>query len=128
MLFLASTRADDLAWEAEVTPGSFASGQGLLNLALLNRGLVEKNADYRPRDNSIGLGEWLAYSAGAVPDLYNQVVLNRFSQKGRLVRILSRDAYPLDPDQPAHPMQEPVFFDFRQRSPVSDPVISELTP
>jgi hypothetical protein len=64
MRILASTRADDLAWESATTR------QGLLSFALLQDGLVDGHADYRPTNGVIGIGEWLSYAAERVPQLY----------------------------------------------------------
>jgi hypothetical protein len=64
MRILASTRADDLAWESENTK------QGLLSFALVQDGIVDGKADYRPTDGSIGIGEWLTYGTERVPQLY----------------------------------------------------------
>ncbi|MHC2585326.1 caspase family protein (plasmid) [Bradyrhizobium barranii subsp. barranii] len=61
---LASTRADDLAWESESTK------QGLLSFALVQDGIVDGKADNRPTDGSIGIGEWLTYGTERVPQLY----------------------------------------------------------
>jgi hypothetical protein len=64
MRILASTRADDLAWESGNTR------QGLLSFALLQDGIVAGKADYRPTNGIIGIGEWLGYAAERVPQLY----------------------------------------------------------
>ena len=55
MRILASTRADDAAWESPQIQ------QGLLSYALVQNGLVDKRADYEPEDKKIVLSEWLKY-------------------------------------------------------------------
>lgn len=67
MRILASTRADDLAWE------SGEIHQGLLSFALVQNGLIDGKADYLPRDGIIGLVEWMKYGASRVPGLYADV-------------------------------------------------------
>lgn len=64
MRILASTRADDLAWESESTK------QGLLSFALIQDGIVNGKADNRPTDGRIGIDEWLTYGTERVPQLY----------------------------------------------------------
>ncbi len=45
--------------------------QGLLSYALAEAGLVQGKADWKPKDQQITVGEWLAYGAAAVPKLEN---------------------------------------------------------
>jgi len=47
MRILASTRADDLAWE------SYQRQQGALSYALIEEGLLEKGADFEPKDKKV---------------------------------------------------------------------------
>ncbi len=68
MRILASTRADDVAWESAQTR------QGLLSYALVHDGLQEGKADFRPKDGSIGVQEWLQYAAERVPQLYAEAL------------------------------------------------------
>jgi WD40 repeat protein/uncharacterized caspase-like protein len=71
MRILASTRANDVAWESARTQ------QGLLSYALVQDGLADGRADFRPRDGSIGVQEWLEYAAGRVPQLYAEALGTR---------------------------------------------------
>ncbi len=64
MRILASTRADDLAWESPDIR------QGLLSYALVHQGLEQGAADFRPTDGRIGVGEWLVFGSEQVPRLY----------------------------------------------------------
>jgi WD40 repeat protein/uncharacterized caspase-like protein len=68
MRILASTRADDVAWESARTR------QGLLSYALVHDGLEEWKADFRPADGRIGVQEWLEYAAQRVPQLYAEAM------------------------------------------------------
>jgi uncharacterized caspase-like protein len=68
MRILASTRADDVAWESARTQ------QGLLSYALVHDGLEEGKADFRPADGRIGVQEWLEYAAQRVPQLYAEAM------------------------------------------------------
>ena len=84
MRILASTRADDVAWESPQTQ------QGLFSYALVQNGLVDGEADSRPRDGRIGLHEWLQYAVERVPQLYAQSVAGRppgAEQGARLVEF-----------------------------------------
>jgi len=42
--------------------------QGLLSYVLVQDGLGEGKADWKPKDGKITLGEWLSYAAAAVPE------------------------------------------------------------
>jgi WD40 repeat protein len=68
MRILASTRADDVAWESARTR------QGLLSYALVHDGLEQGKADFRPADGSIGIQEWLEYAVQRVPQLYAEAL------------------------------------------------------
>jgi WD40 repeat protein len=68
MRVLASTRADDVAWESARTR------QGLLSYALVHDGLEQGKADFRPADGSIGIQEWLEYAVQRVPQLYAEAL------------------------------------------------------
>jgi WD40 repeat protein len=68
MRILASTRADDVAWESARTR------QGLLSYALVHDGVEEGKADFRPADGRIGIQEWLEYAALRVPQLYAEAM------------------------------------------------------
>jgi hypothetical protein len=79
MRILASTRANDVAWESSVTQ------QGLLSYALVQNGLVEGKADYLPVDGVIGIAEWLKYAVWRVPQLYDEIKRGQRQSDAKLV-------------------------------------------
>ena len=56
MRILAATQADDLALEV----GNLQ--HGMLTYTLLNLDLKQGQADFRPKDGAVHLGEWLNYA------------------------------------------------------------------
>jgi hypothetical protein len=48
-------------------------GQGFLTYALAIDGLNKLKADWHPKDNSIMLGEWMAFGVNRVPQLLGEV-------------------------------------------------------
>lgn len=123
MRVLASTRADDLAWEAD------QKQQGLMSYALVREGLELGGADFRPHDGVIGLGEWLAYATRRVPELYLEgeeiarkggiPVLIRFDARSRRPRPVDVGGKPVQPGE-----QRPQLFDFRRGADL--PIVREL--
>lgn len=67
MRILTATQSDTVALENNLIR------QGLLTYALLNDGLDSRQADYKPKDNSITIAEWLSYGVWRVPKLYDEV-------------------------------------------------------
>jgi WD40 repeat protein len=63
MRILAASQSDETAGE------DARLGQGLLSYVLTQEGLVEKKADWKPKDGKITVGEWLTYAADEVPKL-----------------------------------------------------------
>ncbi len=117
MRILASTRADDLAWEAELPGNGGRSGQGLLSYALVQEGLAKNKADYEPEDGVIRVPEWLGYAVQRVPGLYADVLAGKFKGKGRLVRMpRNRGAVVVvdESESPPRGHQQPALFDFKR--------------
>ena len=77
--------------------------QGLLIYALIEDGLASWLADYKPRDKSILLTEWLGYGVERVPRLYEEM-------KGGRIRG-TFDPRGLENDK----TQQPSLFDFARR-------------
>jgi len=67
MRILTSTQADDVALESELIK------QGLLTYALTHDGIEAGQADFKPKDKTITLEEWLEYGVSRVPALYEEV-------------------------------------------------------
>jgi WD40 repeat protein len=67
MRILTSTQADDVALESNLTQ------QGLLTYALTRDGIERGRADFKPKDDSITVAEWLAYGVERVPALHAEV-------------------------------------------------------
>jgi WD40 repeat protein len=77
--------------------------QGLLTYALVTDGLDRFQADWRPKDRSILLGEWLAYGVNRVPHLYEEL-------RNGTVRSASRADF--QGVSTVRPLQTPALFDF----------------
>ena len=75
--------------------------QGLLSYVLTEEGLVQGKADWKPRDNQITLGEWLAYAVDEVPRLNDP---SSPGNKGRGVEIEENTR-----------AQVPAVFDFSKK-------------
>jgi WD40 repeat protein len=113
MRILASTRADDVAWESPLTK------QGLLSYALVQNGLVEKQADFDPQDRKILFSEWLKYGVKRVPELYSEVRSGQVSGAEEKAAKLTayRGGVEVDHDEIAEAqadVQQPSLFDFRR--------------
>jgi len=67
MRILTATQVDNVALETNQIR------QGLLMYALLQDGLASWLADYKPKDKSIMLTEWLSYCVERVPHLYEEM-------------------------------------------------------
>jgi hypothetical protein len=76
MRILAASQAEESAGESPLTQ------QGLLTYALVHDGLNRGNADFKPRDGKIMLGEWLAYGVLRVPDLANEIASGALDNQG----------------------------------------------
>ncbi len=117
MRILTSTQSDDVALETDVTR------QGLLSFALTSEGLGQGAADFKPKDQTITLAEWLEYGATRVPKLYQEiqkqyqsVVLNELKDislgangRARMI-VFSRDGK--DSSFKKAGRQQPSLFDF----------------
>lgn len=101
MRILAATQADDVALEA----GNLQ--HGMLTYTLLNMGLQQGQADYRPKDGAVLLGEWLHYATDGVPRLAQQVL--HAQQNGRGAKLKARGS-----EQSLNGLQQPALFDFRR--------------
>jgi hypothetical protein len=113
MLILTATQAADAAIEAGGT-----IRQGLLSYALVEEGLEQKNADFKPKDGQVTVREWLAYGVVEVPELYKLI------RSGKL-RIVGRSTEPLSQDTRTGYQQRPALFDFARRRP--DVTLMQLT-
>jgi hypothetical protein len=79
--------------------------QGLLSYALTQDGLVEKKADWNPKDGVIKVSEWLAYAADAVPKSRQEGVVHT-----------GRGAMPIGrPTLILKSAQIPAVFDFSKK-------------
>jgi uncharacterized caspase-like protein len=85
-------------------------GHGFLTYALLVDGLEKNQADWRPHDGRITIGEWLAYGLSRVPQLLKRGTLE---PRGVAARAASTTV-----------TQIPALFDFDQRRKI-DIVLSQ---
>lgn len=98
---LVATQSDNVALENK------SLKQGLLSFALIQDGLVGNKADYKAKDGTIFVDEWLRYGVERVPLLFAEV------KKGT-GRILVQDAPGATPAQNLK-IQQPALFDFTRR-------------
>ena len=102
---LAATQADNVALEMSKLE------HGLLTYALLEDGLRQKQADYKPKDNRIELGEWLRYGMERVPKLYDEY------QAGKRTMLIGGRTSKLagNINQKFTSIQQPALFDFAKK-------------
>lgn len=98
---LVATQSDNVALENK------SLKQGLLSFALIQDGLVDEKADFRAKDGTIFVDEWLQYGVQRVPQLFAEV------KKGS-GRILVQDAPGAATAQNLK-IQQPALFDFTRR-------------
>jgi WD40 repeat protein len=99
MRILAASQPNQAARE------SAALGQGLLSYALTELGLVEGEADWKPKDGKITVAEWLGFAADEVPKFVESGAV-----KGR------RGLVPVGAPQTRVPSaQTPAVFDFSKQ-------------
>lgn len=101
MRILAATQADDVALEL----GSLQ--HGVLTYALVRNGLEKSEADYRPKDGAVQMGEWLHYATDGVPRLVQQMLDDQ--QTGRGLKFKTRGS-----EESIKTLQQPALFDFRR--------------
>ena len=83
-----------------------------LTYALVREGLESGRADFKPKDYSITLSEWLQYGINRVPMIYEElkngtILENKDAQFGRfkgIHRLVEK-----------YRLQEPSLFDFTQK-------------
>jgi WD40 repeat protein/uncharacterized caspase-like protein len=102
MRLLVASQAEEFAQESSITQ------QGLLSYALVNDGLEQGRADYRPADGKITLAEWLNFGLQRVPSLVSEVARGRLDERGAKVAGAPRDA----DAQRSRSLQQPALFDF----------------
>ena len=106
MRVLAASKAKESAFERA------GLRHGLLSYALIQRGLEEGGADWKPKDQKITIGEWLAFAEQEVPKLFIEgeekgVVQRRGAPEG------TRDSYQGSKKTPQR-YQQPTLFDFKK--------------
>lgn len=69
MRILTATQADNVAMELPATADGKPIMHGLLTYALLENGLRENQADFKPHDKTIYLDEWLEFGVANTPKL-----------------------------------------------------------
>src|SRR3974390_1949212 len=118
MRVLPASKAKDSAFELGTDAQGHKIDQGLLSYALVQEGLVEKQADTN-HDGQITMGEWLRYAEQEVPKLFHEgYARGGVEPKGapagtKHVYLGARqgDVGGNGPDTPA-PYQQPTLFDF----------------
>jgi WD40 repeat protein len=93
MKILASSEKDSL--ECKVIK------HGILTYALVQDGIEAKKADYKPKDKSITLSEWLGYGLNRVPELYRKIIMKCVDPRRTEIDI--------------NYLQQPALFDFTKK-------------
>jgi len=70
MRILTATQADNVAMELPAAADGRPIKHGLLSYALLEDGLGQNLADFKPQDKTIFMDEWLEYAVADVPKLF----------------------------------------------------------
>ena len=116
MRILTSTQADDVALESELIK------QGLLTYALTHDGIEAGQADFKPKDRTITLAEWLEYGVIRVPALYEEVKrgeLQSFGQgaekRGLVHSAGKKQTETSTASAKKKGYQQPSLFDFSRR-------------
>ncbi len=119
MKILTATQADNVALESNLIK------QGLLTYALVRDGIEARQADYKPKDNVINIGEWLSYGVDRVPKLYEEVRAGKIQDfgviAGRQTKVVvvghsgKSSGKPLEEVVVEAKAQQPSLFDFTRR-------------
>jgi WD40 repeat protein len=99
MRILAASQPNQAARESDTLH------QGLLTYALAQQGLIEGRADWKPLDQKVTVGEWLAFAANAVPGILESGGVK--ADRGFL-KVAK-------PDPNVKPTQLPAVFDFSKQ-------------
>lgn len=122
MKILAASQADDFALESEKLQ------QGLLSYALVHDGIEALQADYKPADKAILLGEWLSYGVERVPKLYQEVKSGKVQSFNKGDKSRGEVIYMGDKVNSSlkkkHDFQQPSLFDFSRKK--TDAVVTRL--
>ena len=111
MRILTSTQSNDVALESELIK------QGLLTYALTHDGIEAGQADFKPKDKIITLGEWLEYGVVRVPSLYEEVKKGELKSFGRgEKRGLVVGSTANNDSAKKKSYQQPSLFDFSRRA------------
>jgi WD40 repeat protein len=105
MRILTATQADNVALETNQTR------QGLLSYALLQNGLNDFQADFKPQDRTIVMSEWLNFGVERVPRLYEEAN----SGQTKIVRE-TNDTAESETQQRQEKTQRPSLFDFSRKN------------
>jgi WD40 repeat protein len=111
MRILASTQADDVALESNLIK------QGLLSYALIHDGIEAGQSDFKPRDKTIMLAEWLGYGLMRMPALHAEIKkgeLQNFGAGSRALVITNSKSGSLTKKNWS---QKPSLFDFSKKKP-----------
>ena len=119
MKILTATQADNVALEHNLIK------QGLLTYALVRDGIEARQADYKPKDNVISIGEWLSYGVDRVPKLYEEVQAGKIQDfgatAGRKTKVVvvgqsgKSTVRALEEVTVVATAQQPSLFDFTRR-------------
>lgn len=105
MKILSATQAANVAIE---TGGRI--GHGLLTYALLKEGLEKSDADFKAKDKTINVREWLEFAEFRVPGLYEELKKGNLKSIGKGVEIVDLGGKKEDEST-----QRPSLFDFTRK-------------
>jgi hypothetical protein len=112
---LTASQADNVALESALIR------QGLLTYALTHDGLEAAQADFKPKDQTILLAEWLQYAEQRVPVLYGEIKSGQLQNFGdsahtKGVMVVQPEDGGMVP-QGQSSLQRPALFDFARMRP-----------
>jgi WD40 repeat protein len=109
MRILASTQADDVALESNLIK------QGLLSYALIHDGIEAGQSDFKPKDKTIMLAEWLGYGLLRMPALQAEIKKGELQNFGAGARALIVTNSKNDSLTKKNWSQKPSLFDFSKK-------------
>lgn len=109
MRILASTQADDVALESNLIK------QGLLSYALIHDGIEAGQSDFKPKDKTIMLAEWLGYGVMRLPALQAEIKQGELQNFGAGTRALIVTNNKNNSLSKKNWSQKPSLFDFSKK-------------
>lgn len=115
MVILAATQSDNVALELKKLK------HGLVTFALLDEGIDARRADFKPKDGTLAISEWLDYAVERVPALQQEIASGKpVTVDGKDARILvlgpgTSPGASTSGVGAVRPLQKPALFNFAKR-------------